>query len=212
MCFLTYPPGTRLSEIALANEFGVSRTPVRSAISKLEALGFVQIRRGVGTIVSEIDRKRHIETLYFRRELALLSCNLSRKQDISTILEKLDALIEENLNISDTLTVTEFAKQNARLFEILQDLTANHALRNTAEDLYYLTARIWVNAIPQLSLREEMSEFVSEAQAIRRALAGNDIEAVGHIRWLHITNMIDRLSRQNESTAAGKKYEEGISF
>src|SRR5690554_3961959 len=52
---LTYPPGTALSETKLAEEFGVSRTPIRQVLQHLEFDGLVEAKHGIGTIVSAID-------------------------------------------------------------------------------------------------------------------------------------------------------------
>lgn len=60
--------GTSLSEAALANEFGVSRTPVREALKQLETEGLVQIRPRVGTFVTVPSRGEIIE-LFQMKEL-----------------------------------------------------------------------------------------------------------------------------------------------
>src|SRR5262249_45290704 len=55
ICMLRYPPGHLLHENRLAQEFGISRTPVRQVLQKLEIEGFVETRTGVGTIVTGVD-------------------------------------------------------------------------------------------------------------------------------------------------------------
>src|SRR3546814_17250695 len=51
ICLLGYPPGSRLSEDALALEFGVSRTPIRQVLHRLEFEGLVESRHGVRPFV-----------------------------------------------------------------------------------------------------------------------------------------------------------------
>ena len=51
---LQYLPGEKLSEILLAEKYGVSRAPVRNALGRLEQDGLVRIKPQSGTIVSEI--------------------------------------------------------------------------------------------------------------------------------------------------------------
>lgn len=51
---LDLPPGTRLSEIEVAKQFGVSRQPVRDAFHRLSKLGFLSIRPQRATSVSQI--------------------------------------------------------------------------------------------------------------------------------------------------------------
>ena len=54
---LEYPPSTVIGENELAKEFGVSRTPIRSVLQRLNFEGLVDIRNGVGTVVTDIDLK-----------------------------------------------------------------------------------------------------------------------------------------------------------
>ena len=52
ICLLDYAPGMRLGEEELAKEFGVSRTPIRRVLSRLETEGLLESRHGVGTFVT----------------------------------------------------------------------------------------------------------------------------------------------------------------
>lgn len=61
-------PGSALSELALADEFGVSRTPVREALKQLQTEGLVEIRPRVGTFVTSPSR-REITELFEIKEL-----------------------------------------------------------------------------------------------------------------------------------------------
>ena len=51
----TYPPGTRLKEMALATEFGVSQAPVREALRELEVSGLAVSEPYCGTRVLGVD-------------------------------------------------------------------------------------------------------------------------------------------------------------
>ncbi len=55
ICLLTYEPGLRLNERDLGKAFGISRTPLRSDLKRLENEGFIQSQRGLGTIVTAMD-------------------------------------------------------------------------------------------------------------------------------------------------------------
>lgn len=61
-------PGSGLSEVALAEDFGVSRTPVREALKQLQTEGLVDIRPRVGTFVTTPSR-REIQELFHMKEL-----------------------------------------------------------------------------------------------------------------------------------------------
>ena len=57
ICLLDYRPGTRLNERELASEFGISRTPMRDVLRKLEHNGLISSQHGHGTIVTSFDLK-----------------------------------------------------------------------------------------------------------------------------------------------------------
>ena len=57
ICLLDYQPGSRLNERELASEFGVSRTPLRTVLQRLEYDGLILSQHGNGTEVTSIDRE-----------------------------------------------------------------------------------------------------------------------------------------------------------
>ena len=74
-------PGERLMEIQLANKLGVSRTPIREAIRKLELEGLVLMIPRKGAEVAEITEKSLRDVLEVRRALEELSVQLACEKD-----------------------------------------------------------------------------------------------------------------------------------
>jgi DNA-binding GntR family transcriptional regulator len=70
ICLLEYAPGTVLNEGQLADEFEVSRTPIRNVLQRLNYEGLLKTRNGVGTIVSEVDIKTFKDIYALRMSLA----------------------------------------------------------------------------------------------------------------------------------------------
>ncbi len=77
ICLLDYPPGTKLSEEALAAEFGISRTPLRRVLGRLELQGLLVSVQGVGTIVTDADIEALSQVYQLRMELAEMIGRLS---------------------------------------------------------------------------------------------------------------------------------------
>ncbi|MEL6206155.1 MAG: GntR family transcriptional regulator [Pseudomonadota bacterium] len=65
----TLGPGERISEAALAQEFDVSRTPLRAALQQLAAEGLVTVRPQVGTLVARLDTAKLKEAVFIRSAL-----------------------------------------------------------------------------------------------------------------------------------------------
>lgn len=203
ICWLEYPPGRWLRETDIAAEFGVSRTPVRSVLARLAAEGLVEIRRGVGTQVTEIDLPGLMQTLELRKELTLLAARLAPVADPQSVLARLQAIRAELAGAEPALDAAGFARLNARYFEAMLELTGNAPFRDVARRLYYMTARLWVHASANLDLGGEVALFRREIDEVIAAVTRGDIEAVGHVRWLHLAESAERLA---QGARSGPRY------
>lgn len=86
-------PGERLMEIQLAEELGVSRTPVREAIRRLELEGFLVMVPRRGTYVSDLTIKDINEVFEIRTALDVLAAGLAAERITEEELEKLERLL-----------------------------------------------------------------------------------------------------------------------
>lgn len=199
LCLLAYPPGMRLSEAALAEEFGTSRTPIRRVLARLEDEGLVQTRHGVGTIVTDADINELEQVYRLRLELTELVGRLDPVTPDSTFMERLDRLVAQGAEIVRSGTPHEFTRFDMQVFHTLLELTSNEPLRQTLERLYFQTKRIWLKSAieAQLDLEEEFRIFHHELEAIQLALRSNDLEAAAHLQRAHISMSFKRLQQQN---------------
>lgn len=89
----TLKPGERLMEIQLADELGVSRTPVREAIRKLELEGFVIMIPRRGTYVADLSIKDFNEVFEIRTALDVLAAGLAAERITDHELEDLQRIL-----------------------------------------------------------------------------------------------------------------------
>ena len=128
-------PGERLMEIALANKLGVSRTPIREAIRKLELEGLVVMIPRKGAEVARITEKDLRDVLEVRTSLEKLAielaCDRITEDDIYD-LKLACKNVEESFGKDDLTTIAEKdvafhdiifrSTKNARLIQILNNL------------------------------------------------------------------------------------------
>jgi DNA-binding GntR family transcriptional regulator len=88
-------PGERLVEEAVAKRFGVSRVPVREALTRLQSEGFVTIVRHRGATVSETLIQDSRELLQIRRGLEILSAQLAAENRGGAVAAELAAIAED---------------------------------------------------------------------------------------------------------------------
>jgi DNA-binding GntR family transcriptional regulator len=196
ICLLDYPPGSRLSEEELAQEFQISRTPVRRVLARLESEGLVQSVHGVGTLVTDVDIEELQQVYHLRLELALLIGRLSPIPRTAADLDRIRALIQrcddEMLNPDQRA----FLRLNMDFFYELTAMTGNQPLREISERLYFQVARVVLKLMPQLGLVEEFVAFRREMMEILAAAEIGDWESIGHIRRAHISMSFHRMIRQ----------------
>lgn len=196
ICLLDYPPGSRLGEEALAEEFGISRTPLRRVLGRLEAQGLVQAVQGVGTIVTNVDIDGLAQVYQLRMELAELIGKLSPVPPDGETLEIFRELYARSRTLVEQPDPRDFARLNMDFFHALMRLTDNEPLREISERLYYQTTRIWLKSIPGMNLADEIAVFSREVADILEAVELGDLEAAGHIRRSHISMSFTRLKSQ----------------
>jgi DNA-binding GntR family transcriptional regulator len=128
-------PGERMMEIQLAEEMGVSRTPVREAIRKLELEGLVVMIPRKGAYVAGLSLKDIADVFEIRRAVEGLAAELATERITDEELEKLErylVIIAEQIEEGDLNKVvetdTEFhtllyeASRNQRLIQIINNL------------------------------------------------------------------------------------------
>ena len=193
ICLLDYPPGRRLSEEALAEEFGVSRTPLRRALGWLENEQLVSSVHGVGTIVTDVEIGELEQVYQLRMELEPLVGRLSPQQPTRAVMASFRELLERARMLCEAPSPRTFAEVNAAFFHAFINLSASEPLREITERLYYRTSRIWLKSIPQMSLAEEMAIFHREVADVIAAVEIGDLVAAGLIRRAHISMSFTRL-------------------
>lgn len=200
ICLLDYPPGMRLSEVALAEEFGTSRTPMRRVLARLEDEGLVQSVHGVGTLVTDANLRELEQEYRLRLELTELTGRLDPVIPDAAFMENLDRLIARAEVMITDGTPQTFTQLDMDAFQALLHLTANEPLKQVLERLYYKTKRIWLTAAirAELDLTEEFRIFHHELEAIRLALQSQDMRAVAQIQCAHISMSFRRLRQHND--------------
>jgi DNA-binding GntR family transcriptional regulator len=131
-------PGERVSEAAIARHLGISRGPVREAISRLDHEGLVSRRPRRGALVSEFSAK-DLEEIASVRQLieghaARLACQLVTSQD----LKELDGLVSSMKAAAETGHWTETAVLNGRFHQLVVRIADNKILSKMWQTLHPL--------------------------------------------------------------------------
>ncbi len=187
ICLLQYPPGSVLRERDLAEEFGISRTPIRTVLQRLEFEGLTYSRQGHGTIVTDIDLDRLSEIYFLRIKLTELIGASSTPESIGEVTIRIDELLAQCKAIHDHIDLEGFGRINIGLHKAVQQLIQNRSLIAISDTLFYQTSRMWFKILTDDDWAFEIDNLVEEMRAIRRYLDAGDLESVGYVRRNHLS-------------------------
>ncbi len=177
------PPGSRLREKDVAERLEISRTPVREALRRLEADGFLTFEPHRGMVVVQLDHQSIME-LYAMREVlegtaAALAARHASEAEIAILFEML------NSEAKISTDPAQLASHNAQFHGVLFRAAHNRYLLKTANALRDSMAlmRGTTMAVPGRagSAREEHS-------ALARAIKERNCDAAESAARLHIRN------------------------
>ncbi len=179
-------PGTRLMEVELAEEIGVSRTPVREAIRKLEKEGLVVIEQRRGAYVSKISEKEMYEILEVRQQMEGMAAYLAASR---MNREQLDKLKKAELNYSravaqeDTLSMIKF---DSLFHKTILEGSNNNTLIRLVEPLQEMALRFrylyYNDASRALNVPQEHEQIIS-------AIENGSAEEARQATYHHIKNL-----------------------
>ena len=197
ICLLDYAPGMRLSETELAEEFGVSRTPLRRVLARLEDGGLVHSVHGVGTFVTDVNIEELAQTYQLRMELAELVGKLSPKRPDAALSVRLSDLSQRAKALVQNPEPRAFAQINMDFFLARLELSDNAPLREISERLYIQTTRIWLKSFfaSIIDLNEEIRVFAREVDEVIAAIELGDLQAAALIQRAHISMSYSRMKR-----------------
>lgn len=194
ICFLDYPPGCQLKEADLAEEFGVSRTPVRDAISRIKHLGLIETRNGVGTVVVALSSDQVRQVYEMRLQLATLIGEMPHEPITEETRQRATELLVAAKTLKDSFDPKLYVALNHQLHNLIAGLIGNSLLKSFWQQAYYQAASTWYH-IATAANDVTADALVSELQDINEALGEDDVAAVGYIQRIHIGYGFQRIKR-----------------
>ena len=181
-------PGERLMEIQLANKLGVSRTPIREAIRKLELEGLVLTVPRKGAEVAEITEKSMRDVLEVRRTLEALAVQLACEKMNQEQIEELEQAAEvfrESLNSAD---VTRIAEADVAFHDVIYLATDNQRLISILNNLREQMYRFRVEHLKDKAYHPQLlKEHIEMIDHIRNHRKEEAMEVIFH----HVDSQVD---------------------
>ncbi|MDX9916224.1 MAG: GntR family transcriptional regulator [Sphaerochaeta sp.] len=179
-----YKPGERVSEIVLANELGVSRSPVRSAINELVGEGLLEAKPHHYVRVRKLTEKEIIDVY----EMRLLVEQYAIRKAVETLDDKMRHQLKKFANDFRTCCtydhLTKYVELDTRFHQYLIDLTGNQLVIDT---FARIGAMITSFRIISLKSLERFNESIVEHTGIIEGICDGDAERAIEACRVHLT-------------------------
>ncbi|MBO6015495.1 MAG: GntR family transcriptional regulator [Lachnospiraceae bacterium] len=185
-------PGERLMEIHLAKRLGVSRTPIREAIRKLELEGLVTMVPRKGARVAQITQKGLKDVLEVRRALDALSVQLACERITEEELARLKQAAAEFESATQTKDVTKIAHADVLFHDCIVKATGNERLAQLVSNL---SEKLYRYRLEYVKDPDSLAKLIREHEMILEGLTKRDREKAVEAATLHINNQEKAIMR-----------------
>lgn len=186
-------PEERLMEIQLAQRLGVSRTPVREAIRKLELEGLVVMVPRKGAVVSNITEKSLRDVLEVRKALEELAAELACQRMSEEEIVEAEKQLEEFQKVVSGDDLTRIAEMDVEFHELIYMGTKNERLiqmlNNLREQMYRYRMEYIKDKDKRGTLAEEHAEIISR-------IKHHDVDGARDASRKHIDNQESAVSKK----------------
>ncbi|MBR0567878.1 GntR family transcriptional regulator [Azoarcus sp. L1K30] len=189
-------PGTWVDEQALAEDYGISRTPLREALKVLASEGLVTLKPRRGCYVTEIS-ERDLDEVFkvmamLEGECARISATRATESELAT-LKHIHADLER---AADARDIDRFFEANQAFHHTLQGIADNRWLQHVIEDLRKV---IKLSRHHSLFSDGRLEQSLAEHRAILDALSARDADAAELHMRAHIRSGREALARIAEA-------------
>jgi DNA-binding GntR family transcriptional regulator len=179
-------PSERLMEVQIAEQLGVSRTPVREAIRKLELEGLVVMIARKGAYVADVSVKDILDVLEVRSVLEGLAASLAAERMTEEELEELEMIsynFKKCLEDKDTEGMIE---KDMQFHDRIIRSTRNHKLIQIAQGLQEQVQRFRITYFAEYN---ELKGVLADHQEILEAISNRNVERAQKVAQKHIDEL-----------------------
>ena len=184
---LRMPPGMLLQEKRIADDFGVSRTPVREALLRLSEGGLVDIYPQSSTVVSRVPVSAIPEAVVVRKALEGATVETAALTATAADIARLDAIIARQQTHAAAGNASNFHEDDEAFHEAIAQISGYPGIWATLKTVKVQLDRARRLTLPVLG---RMDNVVHEHMIIRDALAAHDAVAARSAMTHHLSAVI----------------------
>lgn len=185
-------PGQALSEVEIADQLGVSRTPVREAVKRLSDEGLIKVYAQTGTFVAEMSKRELEEAYIIRKALELESCRRAAAVATKTDVRRLEEVIAAHQTALNRKRYAEAIRLDDQFHRAIAEINGLSMLWRAVDISKAQMDRGRYLSVPQPGWGEVT---ISQHRAVARALGDRDAPAAVAAMAAHLdTSLQNTLS------------------
>lgn len=203
----TYPPGARIVESAIAQEFGTSQAPVREALRDLEGMRFIESQPHRGARVREVTSDELGKIYPVRAALEEVAGREAALRMTDEVLELLEIELDEMRRAADADDVHGQLVHDARFHQLIVDASGNEVLREVWRSLRVEAGTLIsvLRSDSDLRMIAELHRPILEALRVRNPeLAGREMRH--HIEFFGLRVTGGSPIGRSPSAPAGREH------
>jgi DNA-binding GntR family transcriptional regulator len=181
-----FRPGERLNEMEICKLIGVSRTPLREALHRLNTEGFLKFIPGKGFFCRDLDPKEIYDLYELRKVIEVAAVRIAAARAEPEEVDELER-IQERLNAVAGTSMSRLMQEDERFHEHLMEMSGNHEMLRVLRNLNARTrfVRGFDGANHQRKAREH--------QVLIRMLREGDSDGCARTLEKHIELRLDQI-------------------
>lgn len=191
-----FEPGSQLNHVQLAEQFGVSRGPIRAALGKLEEEGLVNHVPHRGTFVSVLKRDAVHDLYKIRAVLEQYATQLAVQNATQADLHNLNVLLKKIQQAAREKDANKVVWSDFAIHQYIIDLAGNTYLQQIWSMLR-LHVR-WALS-DRFQSYENLAEIADSHIALLDKFWDKDVEGAGQVMWTHIIDALNDLEAKWEN-------------
>ncbi|KQZ99944.1 GntR family transcriptional regulator [Mesorhizobium sp. Root157] len=189
-------PGNALNEKALAEKFGISRTPVREALIRLVEDGLVNIYPQSGTFVAPIPTSLIPEAVVIRQALEGATVETAARCATAEDVAKLDDILARQRFLADRQDLNGFHEADEAFHEAIANIAGYPGIWSYLRPVKVQIDRARRMTLPALG---RMEHVISEHIIIRDAIAAHKVKAACDAMKIHLSAVIPDVEQLRDS-------------
>ncbi|MDI6707121.1 MAG: GntR family transcriptional regulator [Firmicutes bacterium] len=190
---LEYPPGYILNEVDIANEFSLSRTPVREAFQKLQNDRFLNIVPRIGAQVALIDFRMLKHAFEVKKELDGMCARLAAQRATHERINELERIITRLKDYDQDKDYLKIIEDDLNFHIVIWELSQNPVLIEILETLHTQAERLWNYTQQKVT---NINGFIDTFELITQALKEGDKEKAEYYARAHVEAFVDQVKNE----------------